>query len=164
MSKLIEFYNFRGKTQDGYSFEDIKMFSLDKLETCHSYIQWVFPLKERSKAVPSSPVLTSEDVEDIHKYKMELFLIVNMLPFYGLVYNDKFEAIDRGPHWDERKATWITPRNHNYLRLTRILKSLCLLGMKPLAVKLRLCLNEIHEANRSDISDITMQFWDEAIK
>jgi len=37
----------------------------------------------------------------------------------------------RAPFFAERAKNWVTPGNHNHLRITRVLKSLRLLGLEP---------------------------------
>jgi len=54
-----------------------------------------------------------------------------MLAFYGLeaVGSETGTLIRRSPDWTTRSANWLRSGNHNHLRLTRIVKSLTLLGL-----------------------------------
>ena len=56
-SRLVEFYAGRGTDFAGRRIEDIWRMSLDELEYNHDYIQWLFPLRERSGVQPDVPVL-----------------------------------------------------------------------------------------------------------
>ena len=51
-----------------------------------------------------------------------------MLDFYGLEYTDG--QVRETIYFKESLKRWCTPKNHNFLRITRILKSLKLFGLK----------------------------------
>jgi hypothetical protein len=58
---------------------------------------------------------------------------------------------------------WIRPHNHNHLRLTRIIRSLKLLGLPKDAHALMLCLEDIHRVEGRDIiSEETLKHWRQA--
>lgn len=135
------------------------------LEKEHDYIQWLFPLREPSGAVPDSPVL---DAAAIATFQARPDLrsalrrsLDRMLAFYGLIWQN--ERIVPGDSFDKRSRIWLTPVNHNYLRLTRIITSLRLLGDDAGAAALFRCLAEIDETERRSgrrgIPDITLRFW-----
>ena len=59
----------KGNETDVYKryLKDIWIMSDDQIENIHNFIQWVFPLNERSNAVPKSPILTNEEIISIKK-------------------------------------------------------------------------------------------------
>ena len=57
---------------------------------------------------------------------------------------------------------WLTPGNHNYLRLTRILKCLGLAGLEKEKSALKNALNVIYLQHGEVIGETTKKFWDEA--
>ena len=60
---------------------------------------------------------------------------------------------------------WLTPNNHNFLRLTRIMKSITLLGLKPLAHALLDCLEARYAGEAGiTIGARTMQYWRAAVR
>ncbi len=62
--KLTRF--FSGGTDDqGRSFDEILGWDDARLEMVHDYIQWIFPLPERSGANPSAPVLDAGSIAAI---------------------------------------------------------------------------------------------------
>ena len=163
---LIAFYPGTGKDAEGRRLEDIWRFSHDELEANHDYIQWLFPLTERSAFNPRAPILDATMIErfrsdDMLKENLERSLGV-MLDFYGLeVAGDR---IVRSAAFGERSRNWLTPFNHNFLRLTRILKSLRLLGLGGRAKQLFACLEEVYSGYSAVIGDPTMSFWRRAIE
>jgi|SRR5689334_9341048 len=158
---LLEFYNGTGSDDRGRRIEDVWRFSRDELEDIHDYIQWLFPLAERSAFNPGAPLL---DDTTIQRFRTDATLRGNMerslrlmLAFYGLEIAGV--SIRRASNFAERSANWLTPGNHNFLRLTRILKSLSLLGLGERAAQLLDCLEEVYAANEDTIGARTMGFW-----
>jgi hypothetical protein len=84
------------------------------------------------------------------------------LRFLGLA-----EAVDgsviQGPNFSERVAEiWEYP-NHNWLRITRILRSLCYLGLKNEARALFSQLEALYNERRFPITADTFRYWADAI-
>ena len=91
-----------------------------------------------------------------------------MMSFYGLeVRSGERVTITRAPNFATRSTVWLSPGNHNHLRLTRILKCLNLLGLEAEAKALFACLSEIYEDERDKelpaISDETLRYWRETV-
>jgi len=140
MSRIVDFYLGKTKHPRGIHIEAIWEWSYAQLELEDTYIQWLFPLTERSGAVPSSPVLAGEDIREFQhspdlKERVRRSLIT-MLAFYGFtmtsIEHDQ-PLIEPSPEFEDRTKSWVTVNNHNYLRITRILRSLTLLGLLNLA-------------------------------
>jgi len=167
MADIIGFYKGTAKNQEGISISDVLAMDDQDLERCHTYIQWVFPLPEKSKAVPSSPVLRQADIDefrsDIDLQDTMEKVLKKMLDFYGLAM-DVSRII---PIWAfmKKSENWLTPRNHNFLRLTRMIRSMKLLGLEHWAESLHDCLSRLYkdEGYKGIIGPVTKQFWDEAI-
>jgi hypothetical protein len=162
---LLEFYSGAGSDDRGRRIEDIWRFSHDELEAIHDYIQWLFPLTERSAFNPGAPLL---DDATIQRFKSDATLRRNverslevMLDFYGFARDG--DRIIQGRSFAERFANWLTPGNHNFLRLTRILKSLTLLGLEKHAAQLLECLEKVYTGDGSAIGARTMSFWRRAV-
>ncbi|XP_058032429.1 opioid growth factor receptor-like protein 1 isoform X3 [Ahaetulla prasina] len=118
----------------------------EKLEHNHTYIQWLFPLREQGLNFYAKELTTCE-IEEFKKTKEAIrrFLLAYkmMLEFFGIKLIDKTGNVARAANWQER-FQHLNESQHNYLRITRILKSLGELGyesFKPPLVKLIL-----HEA------------------
>ena len=94
------------------TIHEIWGFTDPQIENTHDFIRWLFPLNEKSRAVPQSPVLqrvyqplTSSAVAQANLRKSALW----------------FES------FLERTDIWLRPRNHNHLRISRVIKSVNIL-------------------------------------
>ena len=67
MGRELIFAFIEGKGTDHLSrtIHEIWRFNDHEIETTHDYIQWLFPLDEKSKAVPQSPVLTQDEISSL---------------------------------------------------------------------------------------------------
>ncbi|KAF1643471.1 Opioid growth factor receptor-like protein 1, partial [Aptenodytes patagonicus] len=102
----------------------------EKLEHNHTYIQWLFPLREQGLNFYAKE-LTTYEIEEFKKTKEAIrrFLLAYkmMLEFFGIKLTDKTGNVARAANWQER-FQHLNESQHNYLRITRILKSLGELG------------------------------------
>ncbi|KAK1338264.1 hypothetical protein QTO34_001379, partial [Cnephaeus nilssonii] len=102
----------------------------EKLEHNHTYIQWLFPLREQGLNFYAKE-LTTYEIEEFKKTKEAIrrFLLAYkmMLEFFGIKLMDKTGNVARAVNWQER-FQHLNESQHNYLRITRILKSLGELG------------------------------------
>jgi len=162
---LIPFYLNQSPDTEKRLLSDIWHFSLEELEDCHDFIQWLFPLKTPSAFNPDAPLLTPQDIRDFHSSpQLQSNLLKSldlMLHFYGLTRTDT--SIARAPNFPIRSKNWLTPNNHNHLRLTRILTCLSLCGLQPHAASLLQTLLEIAKENPRAITPTTLNFWRNAL-
>ena len=89
-----------------------------------------------------------------------------MLGFYGLQWkiNKNGEIkISKAKSFSDRKQNWVHWGNHHHLRITRILKSLCLLGQKTYAESFLECLREIYVTEKGEITNFTFDYWQKAV-
>ncbi|NXP03922.1 OGRL1 protein, partial [Thinocorus orbignyianus] len=102
----------------------------EKLEHNHTYIQWLFPLREQGLNFYAKE-LTTYEIEEFKKTKEAIrrFLLAYkmMLEFFGIKLVDKSGNVTRAANWQQR-FQHLNESQHNYLRITRILKSLGELG------------------------------------
>ena len=162
---IVDFYSGKATDSSGRTLREIHAWGYHELETVHDYIQWLFPLPEHSQYNLCAPVL---DAEQIAKFltdaKLRAQLLASfdkMLGFYGFERNNM--SINRSNMCEERSRNWLRSGNHNQLRLTRILKSLSILGLKDHAHALFEALNAVFSEKSSVISDITMGYWKRAL-
>lgn len=161
---LILFYRDGGRDDCGRTLAEILGWDDERLEVVHDFIQWLFPLPERSGANPAAPVLDEVTVETFHatpamqERLREAF--GRMLRFYGLRWNGN--AVQREGEFRERAQNWLWPGNHNHLRLTRILRSTLLLGLEAESAGLFRALNAIYREYPDRITSRTHAFWSNA--
>ncbi|XP_052234360.1 opioid growth factor receptor-like protein 1 isoform X2 [Dreissena polymorpha] len=142
-----------------------------KLENGHSYIQWLFPIPESSGLNYSAQELFPYEAEEIRNNKETLDRVLRaykmMLNFYGMDLVDETSGKIRRceANWVER-FEHLNRSFHNYLRITRILKSIGELGydryQKPL-VKFIIA-EAVITKNLSNLNADSMNYWINAIK
>ena len=170
-SGLIAFYRNEGVDHRLRSLRDVRGFDLDQLEHTHDFIQWLFPLPEPSSANASAPLLSREDLNlfrsDASLRAELLRSFALMLRFFGLALMKPATpgtlTIIRAGDFAERCAVWLYPGSHNFLRITRILRSLTLLGCAAHAAAFLQCLDDIYSYNRDAVGLRTMQYWRSAV-
>ncbi|XP_075384457.1 opioid growth factor receptor [Tenrec ecaudatus] len=103
------------------------------LEGNHSYIQWLFPLREPGVNWHAKP-LTLREIEAFKNCPevMERFVQAYelMLGFYGVQLEDRDSGAVRRAHNYQKRFQNLNWHSHNNLRITRILKSLGELGLE----------------------------------
>ncbi len=169
-SRIVTFYRGRGRDSRGRYLRDVQQQSLGDLESVHDYIQWMFPLPEPSKAVPGSPVLTPEDIEEFRAdqgLKSELLKSFDiMLRFYGFELSEAGDQlrVSFAPGFAARSRVWLSPHNHNFLRLTRILRCLSQLGCERQARALLESLRDLYRHHPAEIGSTALRHWELAIE
>jgi hypothetical protein len=166
---ILRFYRLEGVDAAGRTLDEIWGWDHRRLEDVHDYIQWLFPMRERSRFNPAAPVLTDRTIDTFardatlkDRLKRSLAL---MLEFYGLALVDQPDApprIVRDAAFSARTRNWLSRENHNHLRLTRILTSTRLLGLPAYSEALFQCLDAIYRDHPEAISGTTHQFWNRA--
>ncbi|KAF2197582.1 hypothetical protein GQ43DRAFT_444120 [Delitschia confertaspora ATCC 74209] len=68
-----------------------------------------------------------------------------------------------GPNWDLNSQNWVTRFDHNHLRITRILRSLRLLGLQPEYKAFYAVLQLTHNIY-GQFDEKSMKFWMKAVK
>ncbi|XP_066054854.1 opioid growth factor receptor isoform X1 [Chamaea fasciata] len=111
----------------------------ETLEENHSYIQWLFPLREHGMNWHARP-LTCQEIQAFRKSKevMDRFIRAYklMLGFYGInLVNEETGELERAENWRERFEN-LNRFSHNNLRITRILKCLGEMGYEDYQVHL----------------------------
>jgi hypothetical protein len=109
-SKIIAYLSGTGTDHRGRTLEDILAFDDDRLESEHDYIQWLFPLDTHSNALAEAPILTEAD-------------IVQARGDVGTIRDNIQRSVKRMRLFYSQNDHWLEPRDHNHLRITRILKS-----------------------------------------
>ena len=149
MSQIVAFYR-DGGTGAGRTFEHVLAMDDIALESGHDWVQWMFPLPEPSKAQPSSPVMTEADIT---VFRTDPVVRANV---------DR--ALTRWMKFMERNTHWCRERDHNHLRITRIIRFLTLIGNEDDAEQVyhTACGMMIHKGD--GLPETTKGFWSEARK
>jgi hypothetical protein len=170
-SEILAFYSGRSADPRGRRLSEIQQWPDDLLESNHDFIQWMFPLLEPSSVHPDAPILDQETIREFNAHpELQQNLrasFLRMLAFYGFELNtDGGLAVRRRSDFADQSTGWLWPGNHNHLRITRIIKSLRLLGLEAEAQAFFRCLSELYaeETGRGipRITATTFQFWSAA--
>jgi len=168
---IIGFYSGTHPDNRGHYLHEIQQWPDEPLESVHEYIQWLFPLPERSGFNVSAPVLNPDTVQefrtspDLRGNVRASFL--RMVEFYGFeVRTGERVTVVRMPNFATKAGKWLSPGNHNHLRITRILRCLTVLGLEAEATAFFGCLVEIYEDEQNKpipaISEETVVYWRKA--
>lgn len=166
-NRLLRFYIGSHPDNRGRMLAEILSQDDVWLERTHDYIQWLFPLADVSGANPDAPLVDGPTKEAFrHDEQLRLHLLASlqrMLRFLGLGMSPT-GTIGKAGNWSSRKVEWFTFDTHNSLRITRMIKSLALLGLDPEAQELRqVVLHLCAQEPDCGISDTTRRFWEQSI-
>ncbi|PVI01230.1 hypothetical protein DM02DRAFT_561891 [Periconia macrospinosa] len=227
--RIVAFYDpeIDGTDIRGRSHQEILQWSDDKLEHCHDFIQWLFPLPEGSVFNFSAPVINKEVLEAFRRnsamQKRLRASFMRMLQFYGFTVSiapesdgkagkagevdesknsnqagapshENVEApakpapainasllsdltplslgsllprdyrIIRGKNWKQAHRNWARIMNHNHLRITRILRSLRVLGLQDECNAFYIALKETFDDPKIQIGPKSLMFWTRAVE
>lgn len=167
---VLDFYRGKGTDQNGRTIDKVWKLSDGDLELDHDYIQWLFPLQEPSKFNPDAPLLDAWTARKFHTDVELLAKVLTsfklMLKFYGLDHETVGNSVWVFPSkvFQECARAWVTPNNHNFLRLTRIMTSTYLLGLDDHAIALKRYLTQgLYPARPTVIGQETQGYWLSAI-
>jgi hypothetical protein len=109
------------------------------LEYHHGYIQWLFPLSEEPGLNDEAYTLSPTEIQIFRKsteiQKKILESLQMMLDFFGMELKED-GSIERHKYYLERyKHLNKRTNDHNFMRMTRIIKCLCLCGLEKYAVE-----------------------------
>ncbi|MEO2087970.1 MAG: opioid growth factor receptor-related protein [Gemmataceae bacterium] len=155
--ELLAFYgDEEGPNSSGYTLEQVLGWHDEDWEHQHDFIQFLFPTDEPSMYNPDAPVL---DAATVSQFRSDPLLRHRLrrsfdrwLAFCGIARTADGLAFDK-----PNPGVWSRP-NHNWLRITRVLRSLNLLGLPDEAQAFLALLTTI----RSRIDATTWGYWERA--
>ena len=146
MSAILDFYQDKGLTE-GRTFHQVLNLSDQELEGNCDWVQWMFPLPEPSKMQPGSPVATQADFDAIASSPVLKMRVL--------------AALGRYIAFLDRTTAWRRPKDHNHLRITRVLRCLCFCGLNDAAFEFY---EYVKEAVGKTVGKETVWYWEEALK
>ena len=144
-SNIVDFLNGTCTDSSNRYLQDIWKMDDQEIENTHNFIQWIFPLKERSQAVPNSPILTEDEI--IH------------IKDSNITQNNIKKSSEWFLNFLTRNNYWICYSDHNHLRITRAVKSLRMIHSNEEAEKFKKHIFDLIEDNEYKISERALQFW-----
>jgi hypothetical protein len=146
---LLLFLEGAGPNGDGRFIDEVLALDDTQIEHVHTFIQWLFPLDEPSRAQPQSPVLSEGEAELIRQSNLAQQNLVmateRMLAFYRL-----------NRHWHGRF-------DHNHLRISRIIASLRLLRGEFAAAMFLREIETLVEKGGNLVSTESRKYWRRAL-
>ncbi|APA09410.1 hypothetical protein SS1G_12209 [Sclerotinia sclerotiorum 1980 UF-70] len=166
---LVSFYQNKTPDTAGRYISQILKWNYKRLEDTHDYIQWLFPLPEESM-VSNAPLVDANVFKAFHSSpELQSLLknsLVKMLDFYGFELvddsneNNKLPTIVRSSSFTVKSRNWLVRIDHNHLRISRILRSLRVLGLESEAAALYKAISDIICQEPSQIvSAQSAEFW-----
>ena len=167
MTNIVLFYNHQSPDYLGRWLSEIREYDHKQLEYCHDYIQVLFPNRLRSFFTPEAPILDDETESAFRESpQLQANLLRSlelMLDFYGF-RSEPDGVIRPGPNFHQQAMNWLSPYNHNYLRITRILHCLMALGLSDHALQFHSCLCTHLYDYASEIGSQTMSYWNDVVQ
>jgi hypothetical protein len=149
MSEITSFLSGTGTDHRGRKLHDIVQFDDNELEATHDYIQWLFPIPERSAFNFLAPVLTSGDIEELRRNPDAL--------------DNLRAAAERMLEFYRRNDRWLGVTDHNHLRISRIIRSLRLIVGHPEARRFYDAIMKRVSSTGSPVSANVLAFWRRAL-
>lgn len=164
-SDIANFISNYTTDHKGRTCKDILSLNTFWLEADHDFIQWLFPIDTQTKFNKHAPMVDDVAIEEFsgdNALKMRHRNVLDrMLQFYGLMrLNSSLAPAER---ITPATQTWLREKDHNHLRITRILRSLYLLGQQDLARGLSSEFIRI-ASNNGFVTQQTFNFWTNAVR
>lgn len=178
--QLVLFYDptLNAPDEEGRTLSSILAWPDSKLESSHNYIQQIFPLPEQSPFNPSAPLISAQifsafrERADLRGRLRESF--IRILAFYGLEQHisatdsgnidDVVLEIVKAPNFNKASRSWVTLFDHNHLRITRIIRSLRVLGLEQEAEAFFHALEIVYQSCGGKISQRSLTYWTRAVR
>ena len=145
---LAAFLNGEGTDYKGRCLLDIWNFDDNEIEQTHDYIQFMFPLAEKSGSYFNAPILSPEDIKAIRLSEVAQANLKKSAEWY-------LGFLERNDHW-------IKNYDHNHLRITRVIKSIRLLISEKDADMFKSAFYETLGSSENKIDLKAKMFWGKA--
>lgn len=115
-------------------------------ENTHDFIQWVFPLDEKSRSNHNAPRLSGGDIR--------------MIKLSPLAEENLGRAVTRYKQFLTNNLKWRTGYDHNHLRISRVIKCLRILESHDSAERFRFWIEQELGPNINRIDIKSRRYWD----
>lgn len=128
-------------------------------------IPWMFPLTTQSSMNPEAPTPSPQDFQTlacegcVRAGMRQAFLM--MLRFYGFVWRDG--RVTKADSWRNGFAVWAVVRSHHDMLISRILRSLTLIGLKEEALQFLIALDVEVKQYRGEDAYQALWHWRSAV-
>ncbi len=164
MSMITEFYLANGKDPLGRTFQDMLDMTNEQLEESHDVVQYLFPLNEKSNHLANAPVITPDDLLQLRAKGAQGFqqALLRFMAFYGMIFREG--KLVPGTNFNKFASSWLSHHNHNFKRITRIIRCAMLLNLPKAAEKVSIGFVALQEHSLGKcIGSDTIKFWQNAV-
>ena len=145
MTDILKFLEKNSGDHRKRMIHDIWAWDDNAWEEEHDFIQWLFPLSEKSMSVPNSPVIRDSEVLQVRE---------------SVIAQESLQkSVERYKQFLLREKYWKYSHNHNHLRITRVIKSLRLLSGDNSANDFKHWIASELGDNIDRLDEKTRQFW-----
>lgn len=145
MTDILRFLENNSGDHRKRMIHDIWAWDDNAWEEEHDFIQWLFPLSEKSMSVPNSPVIRDSEVLQVRE---------------SVIAQESLQkSVERYKQFLLREKYWKYSQNHNHLRITRVIKSLRLLSGNNSANDFKHWIASELGDNIDRLDEKTRQFW-----
>lgn len=113
MTALTDFLTGEGVDGQGLTIDEVLSKPNAWLEHNHQHIQWLFPNRRPSRYNPSAPTLSGSEIDYLKRSHAAQIYIKRSLARMTRFFNETDD--------------WLSEKNHNHLRVTRIIEATALL-------------------------------------
>lgn len=152
---LFDFYTGNGLNTQHCSFDELISVSDNLFENSHNFVQWLFPLDEPSMHNRTAPILDQETIEKL----LASPVFCDRLEMAG----HKLISFLNRRRDQQGKPIWVTPNNHNYLRISRAIKCFRLFGLDDWAEMFFDFACACHDDYPQDVGLTAVEYWQAAI-
>lgn len=148
---LYNIYDFlRGEGTDhaGRTIDNILSKDDKWLEKTHDYIQILFPTDHISSHFELAPTISPEEAWELATNEK---VIENLLRAYDRMFD----------FYSNPKNKWFKKRNHNFLRISRILRCLRIFGLNDEADDFYMFLEWKIQSKSGVVDETTLSYWKE---
>ena len=158
---IVRFFRGERVHPNGKTFQEILNLNGPRIGRTGGVIQWLFPLTTPSRHVPTAPTLSPSELQLFRADPTlrELYLVgVNrFLEKYGIGVHGTSGSLES---YFKAKKKWMYPSFHVFMPVTRILRSLKLLGFADEFSTLRKLLLLCNERGGGALIDkATLDIW-----
>lgn len=143
----IKFLTGTGTDSKGRTIQDYLQFSPERWEECHDHIQWAFPTDIPSAFNPNAPIINQERMIELVYFSGDYSkpnsihsnikaLLTAYLNSVGFNWDENDYKVVNFPV-DISKNNIFTPNNHNFRRLTRIIRCLSMFRLTDDLINLK---------------------------
>ncbi|OBT13420.1 hypothetical protein A9264_07060 [Vibrio sp. UCD-FRSSP16_10] len=160
MNKLCQFMLGQHHDHNQRTIEQIWHLDDYWLQYEREYMYWLFPIDTPSQCHPEFPLacqVTRDYFISCRALRQaQLKSLIIMLDFYELHYTG--DDIIPKVRFNQEKHSWLTKNDHNHRRITRIIRSLALLGQMEVSVLFQDAMLKA-AIEYGDICDTTLNHW-----